>query len=141
MKAIIFILLSAGSQLLAQESSLIHYNFSFEKEYGKGWKDFNLSNDLVYFTIRIFNSRGERIYNRHIEKPDFVKDKYGDCLMVDTLKTGLNDTGQYELNIKYKLVSGFAGKSKFTFKNSDSVRNVALEIFFRSGKTKSGNDR
>lgn len=130
MRAIIIILLSAGSLLLAQEPSLIHYNFSFEKEYGKGWNDFNLSNDLVYFTIRIFNSRGERIYNRHIEKPDFVKDKYGYCLKFDTLKTGLNDTGQFKLSIKYKLVSGFTGKSSFTFKNSDSIRNIALEIFF-----------
>lgn len=131
---IIIILLSAGKLLLSQEPSLIHYNFSFEKEYGKGWNDFNLSNDLVYFTIRIFNSRGERIYNRHIEKPDFVKDKYGDCLMIDTIKTGLKETGQYKLSIKYKLVSGFAGKSKFTFKNSDSIRNIALEIFFDQAK-------
>lgn len=116
--------------LPAQEPVVFHYNFSFEKEYTY------LTNDLNYFTISIFNPNGATVYKRLFENSEFVRDEYGYCLIADTLKTGLNEIGQYRLSIDYKLVSGFERNSKFKFKTNDSLKNISLEIFFDQAEEK-----
>lgn len=122
--------------LWAQEPVVFHFNFSFEKEYGKGWYDPNLSNDLVYITIKIYTSDDNLIYKKHFEKPDFVKDKYGICLLADTVKQSIKLNKNYILNVKYKFVNNVFGKSLFQFKTNDSIKNIALELFFDQAKPK-----
>jgi len=135
-KLIIIILIATGSLCWAQEPVLIHYNFSFEEEYGKGWNDPNLSNDLMYFIIKLYKSNGDLIYKRIFEKPEFVKNEYGNCLLADTIKNKIKFNENYTAKVNYKFINKITGKSIFQFSIPDSINNVALEIFFDQAKPK-----
>lgn len=111
-------------RLWAQEPVVVHFNFSFEKE------NTYLTNDLNFFTISIVDPYGTTVYKRHFENSEFVRDTYGYCLMVDTIKAGLGAIGHYKLSVKYDLLSGFDGKSNFKFITNDSLKNISFEIFF-----------
>ena len=124
---ILFISISLIS-LWAQEPVVIHYNFSFEKEYTY------LTNDLNYFTISIFNPNGATVYKRHFGNSEFVRNMYGYCFIADTIKSLIPSKEAYSVNVEYKPVNRNEEASNFSFVYNDTIESLALEIYFDQSK-------
>lgn len=129
-KLIIIFFIVSGGLCWAQEPVLIHYNFSFEKEYTY------LTNDLEYFNISIFDPDGRIIYTKKYEQPEFLRDKYGECLLIDTVYSFVKTARNYSVKINYQLINKPPDSSLFNFGYQDTVNQIALEVYFDQSKVK-----
>lgn len=127
-------ILFSMARLWAQEPVVFHFNFSFQPDYKNGWINFALTNDLEYISINIYDSGKKPLWKKQFINTDFVKDQYGNCLLVDTIKSLVSSKDLYSINVKYQLVNKKDESSDFSFSYNDTVENLALEIFFDQSK-------
>ncbi len=123
-KLIIIIFIVAGGLCWAQEPILIHYNFSFEKEYSY------LTNDLNFFTISICNSNKDIIYNRTFENKEIIRDIYGSCIIADTIYSVIHSKNNYTVKTEYQTKNRPGNYSLFNIGFPDTVDQIALEVYF-----------
>ena len=112
----------------AQQPVVFHFNFSFEREYNS-----ITSNELLKISIYIFEE-GSLAWEKNLIDTDFIKDKYGNVLMSDTIPS-LAKNKKYNLIIEYELKHKTdTNKCSFIFDYPDSVEHIALELFFDQAK-------
>ncbi len=126
---ILFFLFSVTA-LWAQQPVVFHFNFSFEKEYTY------LTNDLEYFKISIFDPDGKTIYKKNFEQPEFLRDEYGECLLVDTVYSIGKTARNYLVKINYQLTNKSSDSSFFNFGSQDTVNQIAFEVYFDQSRVK-----
>ncbi len=123
-KLIIIFFIVAGGLCWAQEPVLIHYNFSFEKEYSY------LTNDLNYFIITIYNSYGKVVYSRSFEKAQLIRDIDGSFVLTDTVYSVPQSKNNYSVITEYQLRNNTGNSSLFYFGYPDSTDQIGLEVYF-----------
>jgi len=110
----------------AQEPVVFHYNFSFET--------YSFNNvpmeDLETINIKIQNSKNYVIWKRSFSENNLPKDEFGEFLLSDTVRNIQNSKMFYSLKINYKLKLHEKDSSEFFFSYPDSVKQLALEIYF-----------
>jgi len=127
-------ILLAMVRLWAQEPVVFHFNFSFQPDYKSGLINPDMTNDLTSVLLNIYGSGKEPLWKKQFTNTDFVKDQYGNCLLVDTIKSLVPSKEAYSIYIEYKLVNRKEESSEFSFSYNDTVENLALEIFFDQSK-------
>jgi hypothetical protein len=83
--SIIFLLFFCAS-IFAQEPLVFHFNFSFEKELWRSYRQWELTDDIENITVKIHDQKRHLVWERNFTKNGLQKDDYGYCLLSDTVK-------------------------------------------------------
>ena len=120
------LILFLSFNLYSQEPVVIHFNFSFET-----YPYNNVpTEDLETIKIKIQNSKNHIIWKRSFSENNLPKDEFCECLLSDTVRNIQNSKMFYSLKINYKLKLHEKDSSEFFFSYPDSVKQLALEIYF-----------